>query len=72
MKNTKKLLYSLYAAATVVGAATLSGCATRTVYVYPAGYPTTPTPTYVTPSSGCAPEIFTGILMGIGQGLSGL
>lgn len=76
MKNTKKLLYSLYAAGAVLGASLLSGCV-RTVYVSPDGYPSytpTYTPTYNTSSGGNsdAGQILSGILMGIGQGLSGL
>ena len=78
MENTKNLLYSLYAAAAVLGGSMLSGCVTRTVYVYPDGRPVyRPTATYTTtPSynsgSSSAGQALSGILMGIGQGLSAL
>ena len=72
MKKTRKLLYSLYAAGAVLGGSMLSGCVTRTVYVYPNGQPTyVPASSYNSGSSN-AGEVFSGILMGIGQGLSGL
>ena len=74
MNNTKKLLYSLYAAGIVLGASALSGCSTtRTVYVYPDGtrmYAPTPSSGYN--NTSCGGEILSSILMGIGQGLSGL
>ena len=84
MKKTRKLLYSLYAAGIVTGASMLSGCVTRTVYVYPAGQPSysvprpapayTPAPAYNTTrrSSGGnshASDVLSGILMGIGKAL---
>lgn len=78
MKNTKKLISSLYAVGAITGASILSGCV-RTVYVYPEGNPSyyAPTPSY-TPSynggsynggNSDAGEILGGILMGIGQAL---
>ena len=73
MRNTRKLLYSLYAAGVVAGASTLSGCYTRTIYVTPDGYPTyapthVPAPQPLTASE--ATSLSSGILMGIGQVLS--
>jgi len=76
MKNTKKLLYSLYAAGAVLGASLLSGCqTTRYVYLNADGTPAyvpAPTPTSSVGSSHVTGSIISGILQGIGQGLSGL
>ena len=76
MQNTKKLLYSLYAAGAVLGASMLSGCV-RTVYVSPDGYPSygpTYAPTYnpSTSNTSNAGQAVSGVLMGIGQGLSSI
>ena len=68
--NTKKLLYSLYAAGIVLGASVLSGCCqTRYVYLNADGTPAyTPTPTSRTYNS----DIPSSIISGVFQGLSGL
>ena len=74
MQNTKKLLCSLYAAGAVLGASLLSGCqTTRYVYLNADGTPAY-VPTYNSGSgnSNAAGSIISGILQGIGQGLSGL
>ena len=57
MKKTKKLLYSLYAISAILATSMLTGCRT--------GYSERN-------SNGAAGEIISGVLMGIGQGLSGL
>ena len=85
MKNTKKLLCSLYVAGVVIGSSILSGCQTkpRTCYIYvnPEGIPVysdgTPRIAPVRPqrtyrSNSAAGDVLPGILMGIGRGLSGL
>ena len=81
MKKTRKLLYSLYAAGIVAGASALTGCVTRTVYVYPNGYQSysapRPRPTY-TPPPVYRPIKSNGganagpVVSGVLQGLSGL
>ena len=76
MQNTKKLLYSLYAVGTILGASLLSGCqTTRYVYLAPDGTPAY-TPTITSGSnignSHVPSSILSGVLQGIGQGLSGL
>ena len=78
MQNTKKLLYSLYAASAVLGASLLSGCqTTRYVYLNADGTPAyVPSPSY-TPTStqsfkSNAGSVISGILQGVGQGLSAL
>ena len=77
MKNTKKTLYSLYAAGVIAGASMLSGCtSTRTVYVYPDGsriYGPEQKSFGANYSDDDAAvglsQIIPGILMGIGQAL---
>jgi len=71
MKNTKKLLYSLYAAGIVLGASVLSGCCqTRYVYLNADGTPAY-TPTSATPVKSNS-QIPGQVISGILQGLSGL
>ncbi|MGN0920065.1 MAG: hypothetical protein ACI4OR_04865 [Alphaproteobacteria bacterium] len=75
MKNTKKLLYSLYGAGFVLGASALSGCCqTRYVYLNADGTPAYNTPTYTPPQkqSSFGSTIPSQIISGILQGLSGL
>ena len=60
MQNIKKQLFYLYAAAAVLGASMVSGCCTAGANGYN-GY-----------NNSTGGEIMSGILMGIGQGLSGL
>ena len=60
MSKTRKLLYSLYAASAVFATSMLTGCQTQSSY------------SGSNNSSGTAGEIISGVLMGIGQGLSGL
>ena len=77
MKNTKKTLYSLYAAGVVAGASMLSGCTTtRTVYVYPDGRQiyvpeqnSTNNSHFDENTAAGIGQILSGILMGIGQAL---
>ena len=67
MKNTKKILYSLYAAGIVLGAAMLSGCCqTRYVYLNSDG-----TPAYIPSScsSGSGLSNFGRALGGICSGI---
>ena len=65
MKNTKKLLYSLYAAGAVLGAAMLSGCCqTRYIYLNSDG-----TPAYVPTSSESGLSNFGRALGGFCSGI---
>lgn len=65
MKNTKKLLYSLYAAGAVLGASLLSGCqTTRYVYLNADG-----TPAYVPAPTNSGLSNFGRALGGICSGI---
>ena len=68
MQNTKKILYSLYAAGTVLTASMLSGC-TSVYFPQSERQDSTTTQNEAGVRTG---EILSGILMGIGQGLSAL